>query len=137
LTKSNRWFKELSEVRKDFWGEIHEPLTPRHLARKDRRLIDLGLRTTRGSYKTMASLFKTQRKGTIAVSWISFAAATASSISGRTERWRSDCSGRCCDHPAPGEDPDHKTCPTMFTWAGLWEFPGGKVEPDRIAADRS
>ena len=63
IDEIQRWFKELSEGRKDFWAEIHEPYKRRDISReKIVALIDLGLRTTRGNYKTMASLFKLKDK---------------------------------------------------------------------------
>jgi transcriptional regulator with PAS, ATPase and Fis domain len=63
IDEVQRWFKELSEGRKDFWSEIHEPYKRRDISReKIVALIDLGLRTTRGNYKTMASLFKLKDK---------------------------------------------------------------------------
>lgn len=52
------WFKELSEGRKDFWSAVHNRYKRRDISReKVVALVDLGLRTTRGSYKTMASMF--------------------------------------------------------------------------------
>ncbi|MBI2151091.1 MAG: sigma-54-dependent Fis family transcriptional regulator, partial [Acidobacteria bacterium] len=52
------WFKELSEGRKDFWSAVHNRYKRRDISReKVVALVDLGLRTTRGNYKTMASMF--------------------------------------------------------------------------------
>ena len=52
------WFKELSEGRKDFWSTVHNRYKRRDISReKVLALVDLGLRSTRGSYKTMASMF--------------------------------------------------------------------------------
>ena len=63
IDEVQRWLKDLSEGRKDFWSEIHEPYKRRDISReKIVALIDLGLRTTRGNYKTMASLFKLKDK---------------------------------------------------------------------------
>jgi len=53
------WFKELSEGRKDFWSAIHHPYKRRDISReKVVALVDFGLRSTRGSYKTMAAMFR-------------------------------------------------------------------------------
>ena len=52
------WFKELSEGRKDFWTAIHNRYKRRDISReKVLALVDFGLRSTRGSYKTLASRF--------------------------------------------------------------------------------
>jgi transcriptional regulator with GAF, ATPase, and Fis domain len=52
------WFKELSEGRKDFWSAIHNRYKRRDISReKILALVDLGLRSTRGSYKSLASRF--------------------------------------------------------------------------------
>ena len=52
------WFKELSEGRKDFWSAIHNRYKRRDISReKILALVDLGLRSTRGSYKNLATTF--------------------------------------------------------------------------------
>lgn len=52
------WFKELAAGRKDFWSAVHSRYKKRDISReKVIALVDLGLRSTRGSYKTMASMF--------------------------------------------------------------------------------
>jgi transcriptional regulator with GAF, ATPase, and Fis domain/tetratricopeptide (TPR) repeat protein/serine/threonine protein kinase len=52
------WFRELSEGRKDFWSAIHNRYKRRDISReKVIALVDLGLRATHGSYKTLASKF--------------------------------------------------------------------------------
>src|SRR5439155_3321013 len=53
------WFNELSEGRTDFWSAIHNRYKRRDISReKVVALVDFGLRSTRGSYKTMASMFR-------------------------------------------------------------------------------
>ncbi len=55
----NSWFKDLTEGRKDFWSAIHDRYKRRDISReKVIALVDLGLRSTRGSYKTLASMFR-------------------------------------------------------------------------------
>jgi DNA-binding NtrC family response regulator len=50
-------FKDLTEGRKDFWTNIRDPYKRRDISReKVIALMDLGLRSTRGSYKMLASL---------------------------------------------------------------------------------
>jgi transcriptional regulator with GAF, ATPase, and Fis domain/tetratricopeptide (TPR) repeat protein len=50
------WFKEIAEGRKNFWSHIHDRYKQRDIPReKVIALVDLGLRSTRGSYKGMAS----------------------------------------------------------------------------------
>src|SRR5437867_2081144 len=57
------WFKELSEGRKDFWSAIHHRYKRRDISReKIRALLDLGLRSTRGSYKNLASTFHVKER---------------------------------------------------------------------------
>ena len=52
------WFKELVEGRKNFWSAVHDRYKQRDIPRdKVVALVDLGLRSTRGSYKDMASMF--------------------------------------------------------------------------------
>jgi transcriptional regulator with GAF, ATPase, and Fis domain len=52
------WFKDLTAGRKDFWVEIHARYKKRDISReKVVALMDLGLRSTRGSYKSVATLF--------------------------------------------------------------------------------
>jgi transcriptional regulator with PAS, ATPase and Fis domain len=53
------WFEELKEGRKDFWSAIHARYKKRDISReKVVALMDLGLRATRGSYKSVAALFQ-------------------------------------------------------------------------------
>jgi len=53
------WFKDISEGRKDFWSAIHNRYKCRDISReKVVAFVDYGLRSTRGSYKTMASMFR-------------------------------------------------------------------------------
>ena len=52
------WFKDLIAGRKDFWTLIHGRYKKRDISReKVIALMDLGLRATRGSYTSVASLF--------------------------------------------------------------------------------
>jgi len=52
------WFKDLSEGRRDFWSAVHTRYKRRDISReKVLALVDLGLQSTRGSYKTLASRF--------------------------------------------------------------------------------
>jgi len=52
------WFADLSEGRKDFWSAVRNRYKRRDISReKVVALVDLGLRTTRGSYKTLAARF--------------------------------------------------------------------------------
>jgi two-component system response regulator PilR (NtrC family) len=51
-------FKDLTEGRKDFWTAVHDRYKKRDISReKVIALMDMGLRSTRGSYKMLASLF--------------------------------------------------------------------------------
>jgi DNA-binding NtrC family response regulator len=51
-------FKDLTEGRKDFWTAVHDRYKRRDISReKVIALMDMGLRSTRGSYKLLASLF--------------------------------------------------------------------------------
>src|SRR5262249_43568072 len=55
----NLWFKDLIEGRKDFWKAIHDRYKRRDISReKVIALVDLGLRSTRGNYKTLATMFR-------------------------------------------------------------------------------
>jgi DNA-binding NtrC family response regulator/serine/threonine protein kinase/tetratricopeptide (TPR) repeat protein len=57
------WFKDLSEGRKDFWSAVHNKYKRRDISReKVMALVDFGLRSTRGNYKTMASKLKLKGK---------------------------------------------------------------------------
>jgi transcriptional regulator with PAS, ATPase and Fis domain len=57
------WFKDLSEGRSDFWSAIHSPYKRRDISReKVVAFIDFGLRSTRGSYKAMASTLRLKPK---------------------------------------------------------------------------
>jgi transcriptional regulator with PAS, ATPase and Fis domain len=56
------WFKEIVEGKKDFWAAVHDRYKQRDIPRdKVVALVDLGLRSTRGSYKSMASMFRLKR----------------------------------------------------------------------------
>jgi len=53
------WFKDLADGRKDFWSAVHNRYKRRDISReKVIALVDFGLRSTRGSYKMMASMFR-------------------------------------------------------------------------------
>jgi DNA-binding NtrC family response regulator/serine/threonine protein kinase/tetratricopeptide (TPR) repeat protein len=53
------WFNDLSEGRKDFWSAIYSRYKRRDISReKVVALVDFGLRSTRGSYKAMAGVFR-------------------------------------------------------------------------------
>jgi DNA-binding NtrC family response regulator len=55
------WFKDLTEGRKDFWSAIHDRYKRRDIPReKVIALVDLGLRSTRGSYKSLAAMFRVE-----------------------------------------------------------------------------
>jgi transcriptional regulator with PAS, ATPase and Fis domain len=57
------WFKDLSEGRKDFWSAVHNKYKRRDISReKVLALIDFGLRSTRGNYKTMAAMLRLKEK---------------------------------------------------------------------------
>ena len=57
------WFKELAEGRKDFWSAVQNRYKRRDISReKVLALMDFGLRSTRGSYKTMAAMFRLKEK---------------------------------------------------------------------------
>ncbi len=57
------WFNELSEGRKDFWSAVHTRYKKRDISReKILALVDLGLRSTRGSYKTLAAKFRLKER---------------------------------------------------------------------------
>jgi hypothetical protein len=57
------WFKDIAEGRKDFWSAIQRRYKRRDISReKVVALIDFGLRSTRGCYKTMASMFHLKEK---------------------------------------------------------------------------
>jgi DNA-binding NtrC family response regulator len=59
LDEIQTWFKDISEGRKDFWSAIHNRYKRRDISReKVVAFVDFGLRATRGSYKTMASMFR-------------------------------------------------------------------------------
>jgi len=52
------WFKEIVDGRKNFWSHVHDRYKKRDIPReKVIALVDLGLKSTRGSYKNMASMF--------------------------------------------------------------------------------
>ena len=57
------WFKELSDGRKDFWSAVQNRYKRRDISReKVLALVDFGLRSSHGSYKTMASMFRLKEK---------------------------------------------------------------------------
>jgi transcriptional regulator with GAF, ATPase, and Fis domain/serine/threonine protein kinase/tetratricopeptide (TPR) repeat protein len=57
------WFKDLSEGRKDFWSAVHNRYKRRDISReKVLALVDFGLRSTRGNYKTMAAMFRLKER---------------------------------------------------------------------------
>jgi hypothetical protein len=57
------WYKEISEGRKDFWSAVHNRYKRRDISReKVVALVDFGLRSTRGSYKNMASVFRLKER---------------------------------------------------------------------------
>jgi hypothetical protein len=52
------WFKELKAGRQTFWSAVHDRYKRRDISRESViALLDLGLRQTRGSYKSLAELF--------------------------------------------------------------------------------
>jgi DNA-binding NtrC family response regulator len=58
-----KWLADLADGRRNFWTEIHDRYKRRDISReKVVALIDLGLRTTRGSYKNLASLLHIQER---------------------------------------------------------------------------
>ena len=55
------WFKDLTAGRKDFWADVHARYKQRDIPREQViALMDLGLKATRGSYKSVAALFRVQ-----------------------------------------------------------------------------
>ena len=57
-TEVQSMFNELVEGRKKFWDDVHYPYKQRDIPRdKVIALVDFGLKSTRGSYKNMASMF--------------------------------------------------------------------------------
>ena len=57
------WFEDIKEGRKDFWADIHNRYKRRDISReKVVAFVDFGLRSTRGSYTTMASMFRLKEK---------------------------------------------------------------------------
>jgi DNA-binding NtrC family response regulator len=57
--ETETWFRDLTEGRQNFWSGVHDRYKRRDISRERVvALIDLGLRTTGGSYKTMASMFQ-------------------------------------------------------------------------------
>ena len=54
----SRWFKDLRDGRANFWSAVHSRYKKRDISReKVIALMDLGLRETHGSYKSVAKLF--------------------------------------------------------------------------------
>ena len=61
VNEARKWLADLAGGRRNFWTEIHDRYKRRDISReKVVALIDLGLRTTRGSYKNLASLIHLQ-----------------------------------------------------------------------------
>jgi transcriptional regulator with PAS, ATPase and Fis domain len=57
--ETESWFKDLTEGRENFWSAVHDRYKRRDISRETVvALVDFGLRTTRGNYKTMASMFQ-------------------------------------------------------------------------------
>lgn len=57
------WFHELTEGRKNFWSAVHDKYKNRDISRqKVMALVDFGLKSTRGSYKNLASSFRLREK---------------------------------------------------------------------------
>src|SRR5438552_2265257 len=57
------WFKDISEGRTNFWSAVQNRYKRRDISReKVVALVDFGLRSTAGSYKTMASMFRLQER---------------------------------------------------------------------------
>ena len=55
------WFKDLTEGRKDFWADIHARYKQCDIPREQViALMDLGLKASGGSYKSVAALFHVQ-----------------------------------------------------------------------------
>jgi transcriptional regulator with GAF, ATPase, and Fis domain/tetratricopeptide (TPR) repeat protein/serine/threonine protein kinase len=53
------WFKDLTEGRQEFWSAVYDRYKRRDISReKVVALVDLGLRSTRGNYKALASMFQ-------------------------------------------------------------------------------
>jgi transcriptional regulator with PAS, ATPase and Fis domain len=53
------WFKDLAEGRENFWSGVHDRYKRRDISRERVvALIDFGLRTAGGNYKTMASMLQ-------------------------------------------------------------------------------
>ena len=53
------WFKEITEGRENFWSAVHDRYKSRDISRERVvALVDYGLRATRGSYSTMASMLQ-------------------------------------------------------------------------------
>lgn len=52
------WFQEIVDGRKNFWSHVHDRYKKRDIPReKVIALVDFGLKSTHGSYKSMASMF--------------------------------------------------------------------------------
>lgn len=63
VNEVRKWLADLADGRRNFWTEIHDRYKRRDISReKVVALIDLGLRTTRGSYKNLASLLHIQER---------------------------------------------------------------------------
>ena len=61
VNEARKWLSDLADGRRNFWTEVHDRYKRRDISReKVVALVDLGLRTTRGSYKNLASLIHLQ-----------------------------------------------------------------------------
>jgi len=59
LDETAVWFKDLTEGRANFWSAVHDRYKRRDISRERVvALVDFGLRTTHGNYKTMASMLQ-------------------------------------------------------------------------------
>jgi DNA-binding NtrC family response regulator len=59
VNEAQAWLVDLSEGRRNFWTAVHDRFKTREISRERvTALIDIGLRTTRGSYKNLASLLR-------------------------------------------------------------------------------
>ena len=57
------WFSNLTDGKMNFWSAVHDKYKKRDISRETiTALVDLGLKSTRGSYKALASSFHIDRK---------------------------------------------------------------------------
>jgi DNA-binding NtrC family response regulator/tetratricopeptide (TPR) repeat protein len=62
-SETENWFRDLTEGRENFWSDVHDRYKRRDISRERVvALVDFGLRTTRGRYKKMASMFQIRRE---------------------------------------------------------------------------